>query len=159
MLDSNPNFIASYKRYLRALGYSAEIPNFDDPGTVRVPLLSEYPFSTTKGLPLDLRVLLPPKPLADRLLSIFNKTILQYTPIFCRERLQNMFERAWGRPLWEEDRESVRKVFCVVEMLMAVGSQMIEAPEEDLVGESADEPPHLQERCVSSSTYMSGKLI
>ncbi|TGZ78819.1 hypothetical protein EX30DRAFT_397506 [Ascodesmis nigricans] len=146
MLDSNPNFIASYKRYLRALGYSAEIPNFDDPGTVRVPLLSEYPFSTTKGLPLDLRVLLPPKPLADRLLSIFNKTILQYTPIFCRERLQNMFERAWGRPLWEEDRESVRKVFCVVEMLMAVGSQMIEAPEEDLVGESADEPPHLQER-------------
>lgn len=108
--------------------------------------MSEYPFSTTKGLPLDLRVLLPPKPLADHLLSVFNKTILQYTPIFCRERLQAIVERAWSRPLWEEDREVVRKVFCIVEMLMAVGSQMVEAPEEDLAGENAGEPPHLQER-------------
>lgn len=58
-----------------------------------------------------------------------------------------MFERAWGAPLWEEDREMVKKVFCIVEMLMAVASQMVDTEGlSELMGEGEGEPPHLPER-------------
>lgn len=59
-----------------------------------------------------------------------------------------MFERAWSAPLWEEDREIVKRVFCIVEMLMAVASQMVDSDELSELGDGEGEPPHLPERCV-----------
>lgn len=118
--------------------------------------MSEYPFTATKGLPLDLRVMLPPKPFADRLLALFNKTVLQYTPMFCRERLQAMFERAWDAPLWEEDKDLVKKVFCIVEMLMAVASQMVGSDGlSEIIGDGECEPPQFPERYVNLTHNLS----
>ncbi|KAI5805961.1 fungal-specific transcription factor domain-containing protein [Geopyxis carbonaria] len=153
---SNPSFIASYKRYLRNLGYNASGTEFphSEPGDQRVPLLSEYTSVPNTALPLDplnmpldLRVLLPAKPFAEKLLEIFRTTVQQYTPLFYWPKLEERFERAWAGPMWEKDHETVKSVFCVVEMLMAVASQMVETPELKEGGEEAVAPgPHLQER-------------
>lgn len=170
VFDSNPQFVASYKTYLRQLGYCFPAPNSPDSaaplpqpglgrgsggglggcddgrddgqprqprkptggGPVRMPLLSDYPAITSKTLPLDLRVFLPPKGFAVRLRDVFRRTIQAYMPLFCWPLfLEDRFERAWSRPVWEEDVCAVKGVFCVLQMVLAVACQMTpqESPE------------------------------
>lgn len=135
VFDSNPQFISSYKTYLRDLGY----PNTDyaspqshgSQSAPRVPLLSEYPSIASATLPLDLRVLMPPKPIADRLCEVFRRTIQNYTPLFVWPLFrEEKYERAYTEPMWEEDSGIVKGIFCIVQMMLAVASQMAEDTEE-----------------------------
>jgi len=136
VLDSNPQFIASYKTYLRNLGYPSS--NTDHPSchhgsqpAPRVPLLSEYPSIASKTLPLDLRVLMPQKTIADQLCEVFRRTIQNYTPLFVWTLfLEEKYDRAFTEPMWEEDSAVVKSIFCIVQMMLAVASQMAEDTEE-----------------------------
>lgn len=185
VFDSNPQFVTSYKAYLRQLGYCFPAPNSPDSATplpqsgldsgsvgglggrgdgdgdgqprqprqpadggpVRMPLLSEYPAITSKTLPLDLRVFLPPKGFAVRLRDVFRRTIQAYTPLFCWPLfLEDRFERAWNRPVWEEDVCAVKGVFCVLQMVLAVACQMTPQESPELVELAGG--AELQERSV-----------
>jgi hypothetical protein len=59
-------------------------------------------------------------------LNVFRKTVQNYTPMFYWPAIEKKFKRAWDSPIWDGDNEAVRSVFCVVVMLLAVGSQFVE---------------------------------
>lgn len=133
--ESNPQFIISYKTYLRSLGYpdtdyALQQSHVSEPAP-RVPLLSEYPSIADKTSHLDLRVLMPPRAIADRLCEVFRTAIQNYTPLFVWPLfLEEKYERAFAEPIWEEDSTVVKSVFCIVQMMLAVASQMAEDTEE-----------------------------
>lgn len=136
--SSGPSFLNSYKEYLSRLGYRP--PSAGDPHDA----LEARPSSLTprdpssrarrdfscpipgRFAPLDLRAFLPPPALARELLEVFRKTVQNYTPMFYWPTIEGKFERAWDSPIWDGDSEAVRSVFCVVVMLLAVGSQFVE---------------------------------
>jgi len=169
VFDSNPPFVASYKAYLRHLGYpasSSEYPSAEqsqqqtvhgDQPPPRVPLLSEYPsIVASKTLPLDLRVFLPPKPFAGRLREVFRRTIQNYTPLFYWPVfLEEKFDRAWASPMWEEDTAVVKSVFCILQMVLAVASQMVEEVESSELGEMSGSSGDMQERSILSRALSS----
>jgi len=134
--SSGPSFLNSYKEYLSRLGYRP--PSSGDPhDSVEV---AAGPLSThaspvdqsnigpipARVVPLDIRAFLPPLPLATELLEVFRKNIQECTVIFYWPTIEAKFKRAWGAPIWETDPEAVRSVFCVVVMIMAVASQLVD---------------------------------
>jgi hypothetical protein len=158
LFDSNPPFIASYKSYLRTLGYplsslehtSQQAPHGPQ-SAPRVPLLSEYPSIQSNALPVDLRVLMPPKNVAERLCEVFKRNIQSYLPLFYWPVfIEEKFDRAWSRPMWEEDSAVVKGVFCIVQMVLAVASQMVPEEESKELSSEEAEADESQER----STYL-----
>jgi hypothetical protein len=90
----------------------------------QVPLLSDL--TPPPGLPaFDLRVFLPERSLANKLLEAFRQNIQNFKPMFYWPILERKFERAWSSPMWEHDGKVVNEVFCVVIIVLAVGSQLV----------------------------------
>lgn len=74
---------------------------------------------------------MPPRAIADRLCEVFRTVIQNYTPLFVWPLfLEEKYERAFAEPIWEEDSTIVKSVFCIVQMMLAVASQMAEDTEE-----------------------------
>jgi hypothetical protein len=90
----------------------------------QVPLLSDL--TPPPGFPaLDLRTFLPDRSLANKLLEAFRQNIQNFNPMFYWPILERKFERAWSSPMWEQDGKVVNEVFCVVIIVLAVGSQLV----------------------------------
>jgi len=134
--SSGPSFLNSYKEYLSRLGYLP--PSSGDPhDSVEVAAGSLSPHASpadqsnigsipTRFVPFDIRAFLPPLPLATELLEVFRKNIQECTVIFYWPTIEAKFKRAWGAPIWNTDPEAVRSVFCVIVMIMAVASQLVD---------------------------------
>ncbi|KAL7273596.1 hypothetical protein RUND412_003535 [Rhizina undulata] len=143
---SGPSYVASYTEYLQQLGFT---PPRVDRGMVEAaaPRLSLGPESMQHNYPpIDLRGFLPPKKLADKLLEIFRTTIQNYTPMFYWPNLTRKFERAWSDPIFDGDAESVRSIFSVVMMVLAVSSQLLEPQELDISEGEGGDWGNIQER-------------
>ena len=129
---SAPEFIDSYKEYLERLGFfpqniSGQAGNVIE-GAEPVTLLSDY--TPHHGAPaLDLRVFLPARALAERLLEAFRVSIQTFKPVFYWPTLERKLERAWSAPMWETDGQVVGEVFCIVMIVMAVGAQLVNVDE------------------------------
>lgn len=144
---SAPQFIDLRKGYLQHHGVYA--PHISGGASnmfekvEAVPLLSGVIPQPGLAPSVDLRALLPPRPLAEKLLATFHHAIQDYMPIFYWPTLLHKVDRAWASPIWEQDGKTVNEVFCVVMMAMAVGSQLAKA--QDVGGMYF--PPHAsQER-------------
>jgi hypothetical protein len=158
IFNTNSQFIQSFKWYLRSYGFPIQRLEYSQEQQTRhheelkpcVPLLSEYPSVVTKSFPLDLRAHLPSRPFAEKLLEVFRQTIQCYSPLFYWPTfIADKFNRAWGEPIWEQDNAVVKSVFCVLQMMFAVASQMVETSElDDSSGGS-----ELQERSILSSEH------
>lgn len=134
--SSGPSFLNSYKEYLSRLGYRP--PSSGDPhDSVEVAAGNPSPHASpvdqnnissvpARFVPLDIRAFLPPLPLATELLEVFRKNIQECTVIFYWPTIEAKFKRAWGAPIWDTDPEAVRSVFCVIVMIMAVASQLVD---------------------------------
>ena len=148
---SAPQFIDLYKGYLQRHGmYAPHIPggasNMFEKAEA-VPLLSDTIPQPGLAPSVDLRALLPPRPLAEKLLAAFHRAIQDYMPIFYWPVLLHKVDRAWASPIWEQDGKTVNEVFCVVMMVMAVGSQLVKVQDAGGMGFS----PHTsQERSAAS---------
>ncbi|KAI5852289.1 fungal-specific transcription factor domain-containing protein [Tricharina praecox] len=134
---SAPQFIDSYKQYLQRQGLYAQHISGEQANmyekTEQVPLLSDV--AGSRGGPeLDLRVYLPARTLANRLLEAFRVTIQNYKPLFYWPILERKFERAWSSPMMEGDEQVVREVFCVVMTVLSVGAQLVKVEEMFPVG-------------------------
>ncbi len=63
------------------------------------------------------------------MLDVFKRSIQSYTSFFYWPTLMEKVERAWEKPMWHLDRPVVNSVYCILQMLLAVCSQLVEAEE------------------------------
>jgi len=149
---SAPQFIDAYKGYLQRQGIyaqniSGESGNMFERTEPAVPLLSEI--VPQHGMPpFDLRYFLPARSLSGKLMEAFQTTVQNYIPIFYWPILEQKFERAWSSPIWDQDGKTVHEVFCVVMMILAVGSQLVKVEDIFPPGSGGNSPTISQERSV-----------
>jgi len=129
---SAPQFIDSYRDYLQRQGLHAQHITGEQANmyekTEQVPLLSDV--AGSRGGPeFDLRVYLPARTLANRLVEAFRLNIQNYKPIFYWPILEKKIERAWSSPMMESDEHVIREVFCIVMTVLSVGAQLVKVEE------------------------------
>lgn len=147
---SAPTFANGYEQFAEHLGFSPSVnPAFnpDLPGVFNSPigrLAHEHPpllsdnttnLSTSSGAMIggggDLRRLLPPREIADKLKEAFRSTIQQYTPMFYWPIFESTWVKTFSEPIYESDKDKIRENLCVVLLVMAVGAQV--CTEEDQI--------------------------
>ncbi|KAI5787112.1 fungal-specific transcription factor domain-containing protein [Geopyxis carbonaria] len=148
---SAPQFIESYKEYLERLGFHTQDVNIQSGNIFQagpmVPLLSDYNPSPASGVfSMDLRAFLPTRESAEMILEVFRRTIQSYKAMFYWPILEEKFERAWSSDMLENDTETVGRIFCVVMMVLAVGSQIIDVDEVVREGRGTGYQEFTQER-------------
>lgn len=145
--SSCPSFATNYKEYLERLGFPPPPLSRRLSGSLRLsipqngPLLDQmttvpensvpdlptrWPIAKGNEVEVDLRTLLPEKRDADECKEVYRKTLQNYLPAFYWPMLEEKWARAWGEPIWEQDKEAVRSVFCIVVLILAISCQMIE---------------------------------
>ncbi|KAF8431138.1 hypothetical protein BGX38DRAFT_359097 [Terfezia claveryi] len=153
--SSCPSFALGYKEYLERLGFTPpqlgrrlssslrlSIPQngkiTEHMATVlenSVPdLPTRWPINQEDEIEVDLRSLLPQKAEADECIEVYRKTLQNYLPALYWPKLEQKWARAWEAPIWERDKETVRSVFCIVTLLLAISCQMIDGRQENTVG-------------------------
>lgn len=141
---SAPSFATGYREFVEQLGFTPPVNtvfNQNLPGLYaspmgrlaqeQFPLLSDNPSAVTSGAQLvvesggDLRRLFPPRDIAEKLKEAFRTTVQRYTPMFYWPIIEQIWEKSFSEPIYENDREKVHEQFCVVMMMLAVGSQIL----------------------------------
>ena len=136
---SAPHLIDSYKEFIHRYGSHQE-PTADQvnaqprSGNIyqsapMVPLLSDF-ISSNVTYPVDLKGYFPPREQSQIVIEVFRRTIQTYKVPFYWPFIEQKLWRAWeGPPLPDNDPDAVSSVFCVVMMLLAVGSQLLDKEE------------------------------
>lgn len=152
--SSCPSFATNYKEYLERLGFTPPSLGRRLSNSLRLSIpqngaseqMATVPENSVPDFPtrwpirgedeaeVDLRSLLPEKSEADECREVYRKTIQNYFPAFYWPLMEQKWARAWGEPIWEKDKETVRSVFCIVVLLLAVSCQMIEGWRGNIAG-------------------------
>ncbi|KAK6511619.1 hypothetical protein TWF481_000531 [Arthrobotrys musiformis] len=114
-------FVESVQGYMDDFGYDTSLLDARAPGEET--LHSSRTSSDAEALQIrNLQALLPTKTNGEKLLHIFQRHLRMYIPIMCWSIVRNKFERAYGTPIFAEDRLSVTGIFCVLMTINAYAS-------------------------------------
>lgn len=129
LIDSFKEFITRYGSTTRTQSRGSLRASSAQSGSIYqacppVPLLSDF-ISSQIIFPVDLRRHLPDRATCQTVIEVFRRTVQTYNVPFYWPFLEAKLDKAWNEPIMEDDSEAVRGVFCVVVMMIAVGSQLV----------------------------------
>ncbi|KAK6510649.1 hypothetical protein TWF506_009751 [Arthrobotrys conoides] len=118
---STMSFVESVQGYMDGLGYDTSLLDARGPVEEMSHASNNSPYAETLQI-RDLRALLPTKSNGEKLLMIFYQYLRRYMPAMCWSIIQQKFDRAYGAPVFAEDRSSVTGIFCVLMTINAYAS-------------------------------------